>query len=63
MQTLLKAVITGFGLKLGADIYKLVTRTLGFVIDDDDHGDDEVESASQASREVGQGDEFDTPED
>jgi len=35
MQILLRSVITGFGLKLGGDIYKLVTSKLGFSTDDD----------------------------
>lgn len=36
MQILLRSVITGFGLKLGGDIYKLVTSKLGFSTDSDD---------------------------
>ncbi|MGB1275517.1 MAG: hypothetical protein ACPG77_07190 [Nannocystaceae bacterium] len=36
MEILLRSVITGFGLKLGGDIYKLFTSKLGFSSDNDD---------------------------
>lgn len=35
MRILINAVITGFGLKLGGDIYKFVKRKLGLPDDDD----------------------------
>ncbi len=50
MQILLRAVITGFGLKLGADIYKLVTKTLGFTTDDDDDEGEKHEASQATSR-------------
>ncbi len=34
MRTLVNAIITGIGLKLGADIYKYVKGRLGFPDDD-----------------------------
>lgn len=39
MRLLVSAVITGFGLKLGADIYKYVKQRLGFPDDEDNKGD------------------------
>ena len=35
MRILVNAVITGFGLKLGADIYRFVKKKLGLPDDDD----------------------------
>lgn len=34
MRLLVSAIITGFGLKLGSDIYKLVKKRLGIPEDD-----------------------------
>lgn len=36
MRVLVNAVITGIGLKIGADIYKLIKKKLGLPGDDDD---------------------------
>ncbi len=43
MNTLLRAIITGFGFKLGADLYKYVGKKVGlpFVSTDDDESDGE----------------------
>ncbi len=41
MNTLLRAIITGFGFKLGSDLYKYVGKKIGlpFVSKDDDEND------------------------
>lgn len=36
MRLLVNAIITGFGLKLGGDIYRLVKKKLGLPDTDDD---------------------------
>lgn len=45
MRTFVNAIITGIGLKLGADIYKYVKGRLGF---QDEDGKDTVPVESQA---------------
>ncbi len=45
MRVLLSAIITGFGLKLGTDIYKYVKQRVGVFGDDKDGGDESVEQA------------------
>lgn len=40
MRILVQAIITGFGLKLGADIYKFVKQRVG--LQDPEDGDDAV---------------------
>ena len=47
MRLLVSAVITGFGLKLGADIYKYVKGRLGFP---DDEKNDLVEAGRAAEQ-------------
>ncbi|MEZ4449312.1 MAG: hypothetical protein R3B09_07520 [Nannocystaceae bacterium] len=46
MSILIRAIITGFGLKLGGDIYRLVNNKLGvFPEDEGTSQDDEIEDA------------------
>jgi hypothetical protein len=47
MRLLVNAIITGFGLKLGADIYKAVKKKLGLP-DDDDNKVVPVDPAAQS---------------
>ncbi|MCB9566139.1 MAG: hypothetical protein H6710_02800 [Myxococcales bacterium] len=55
MSILLRAIVTGFGLKLGQDIYRVINRKLGVFPDDDDAGhreedeDGEIEERSALS--------------
>ncbi len=44
MRVLISAIITGFGLKLGSDIYKYVKQRVGVFGDQQDGGDEAVES-------------------
>lgn len=50
MSILIRAIITGFGLKLGSDIYRLVNRKLG-VFPDDEAGDDDIEETKPLKNE------------
>ena len=43
MRVLISAIITGFGLKLGTDIYKYVKQRVGVFGDQQDGGDEAVE--------------------
>ena len=36
MSTLIRAIISGFGLKLGQDLYRVLNRKLGVFPEDDD---------------------------
>ena len=45
MRVLISAIITGFGLKLGTDIYKYVKRRVGVFGDQKDGGDEAVDAA------------------
>jgi hypothetical protein len=45
MRLLIQAIITGFGLKLGSDIYKYVKAKAGFVEGPDE---DAIEEAGKA---------------
>ncbi len=45
MRVLISAIITGFGLKLGTDIYKYVKRRVGVFSDDKEGGDEPVDQA------------------
>lgn len=47
MRTFVNAIITGIGLKLGADIYKYVKRRFG-IPDDDERESVPVESQAQS---------------
>ena len=47
MRILVSAIITGFGLKLGTDIYKYVKNKVGFVAEIKE-GDGSVEQAAGA---------------
>ncbi len=47
MRILISAIITGFGLKLGTDIYKYVRAKVGFFGDQSDS--DPVESDGKAA--------------
>jgi hypothetical protein len=47
MRTLVSAIITGFGIKLGTDIYKYVKNKVGFFADIKD-GDPSVEQTAGA---------------
>lgn len=50
MRLLVSSIITGFGLKLGADIYKYVKQRLGIPDDEDNKGDlAEGQAAEQQS--------------
>ncbi|HEY0136916.1 MAG TPA: hypothetical protein VGB85_22695 [Nannocystis sp.] len=42
MRVLISAIITGFGLKLGTDIYKYVKQRVGVFGDDQKDGGDEA---------------------
>lgn len=46
MRTLVSAIITGFGIKLGADIYKFVKQKVGFFADLKD--DEAIQQAAAA---------------
>lgn len=48
MRLLVNAVITGFGLKLGADIYKYVKQRLGFPAEDEKAEVGEGQAAEQS---------------
>ncbi|MCY1055920.1 MULTISPECIES: hypothetical protein [Nannocystis] len=48
MRLLVNAIITGFGLKLGADIYKAVKKKLGLPDDDSDNKVVPVDPAAQS---------------
>lgn len=45
MRVLISAIITGFGLKLGTDIYKYVKQRVGVFGDEKDSGDEAVDQA------------------
>lgn len=50
MSILIRAIISGFGMKLGGDIYNVVNKKLGVFPDDDndpttDDDDDELDEA------------------
>jgi len=45
MRVLISAIITGFGLKLGTDIYKYVKNRVGVFGDHKDGGDEAVDAA------------------
>lgn len=47
MRTLVSAIITGFGIKLGTDIYKYVKNKVGFFTDLKD-GDESIQQAAGA---------------
>jgi hypothetical protein len=47
MRTLVSAIITGFGIKLGSDIYKFVKHKVGFFADIKD-GDESIPQAAGA---------------
>lgn len=59
MQLLLRAIITGFGLKLGQDIYRVINRRLGVFPDDEDARgkgrDDDEDGEIEASKPVSLG--------
>ena len=42
MKLLLRAVITGIGLKIGADIYLFIKKQLGFPCDKDEEKDEAI---------------------
>ncbi|MBK8264583.1 MAG: hypothetical protein IPK80_24970 [Nannocystis sp.] len=42
MSTLIRAIISGFGLKLGQDLYRLINRKLGVFPEDDERGGGKV---------------------
>ena len=44
MRVLISAIITGFGLKLGTDIYKYVKQRVGVFGEEKDGGDEAVDS-------------------
>jgi len=46
MRTLVSAIITGFGIKLGTDIYKFVKQKVGFFADLKD--DESIQQAAAA---------------
>lgn len=50
MRTLVSAIITGFGIKLGTDIYKFVKGKVGFFSELKD-GDDSVAQAAEATHD------------
>jgi hypothetical protein len=45
MRILVQAIITGFGLKLGSDIYKYVRARVGVFGDDKEGGDETLAQA------------------
>ncbi len=49
MRVLISAIITGFGLKLGTDIYKYVKNRVGVFGEHKDGGDEVVDSAGGQS--------------
>jgi len=42
MSILIRAIISGFGLKLGQDLYRLLNRKLGVFPEDDERGGGKV---------------------
>ncbi|HRI08983.1 MAG TPA: hypothetical protein PKW35_14270 [Nannocystaceae bacterium] len=59
MQILIRAIITGFGLKLGSDLYRVINRRLGVFPDDEDvrgkSRDDDEDGEIEASKPVALG--------
>jgi hypothetical protein len=55
MRILVQAIITGFGLKLGSDIYKYVKGRAGFFSDQKDEDDSIEQQAAAAKPEAAEG--------